>query len=121
MLVTKEFEFDAAHKLINYRGKCENLHGHRWKVQVTLQAQVGKNGIAFDFARLEEIVREKVIEKLDHTYLNDIFPQPSTENIALWIWKNLKQLPLYEIKVWESPTSSVTYRGEEEKREEGKR
>jgi len=73
-------------------------------------------GIAFDFAELEKIVKEKVIKKLDHTYLNDLLPQPSTENIALWIWKRLKELPLYEVKVWESPTSWVTYRGDEEKR-----
>ena len=116
MLVSREFEFDAAHKLINYKGKCENLHGHRWKVQVTLQAPMREDGIAFDFAELEKIVKEKVIKKLDHTYLNDLLPQPSTENIALWIWKRLRELPLYEVKVWESPTSWVTYRGDEEKR-----
>jgi len=115
MLVTKEFEFDAAHRLINYRGKCENLHGHRWKVQVTLKASLQKDGIAFDFVELKKIVEEKVIKKLDHTYLNDLLPQPSTENIALWIWERLKEeLPLYEVKVWESPTSFVTYRGERE-------
>jgi len=115
MLVTKEFEFDAAHRLINYRGKCENLHGHRWKVQVTLKAPLQKDGIAFDFVELKKIVEEKVIKKLDHTYLNDLLPQPSTENIALWIWERLKEeLPLYEVKVWESPTSFVTYRGERE-------
>ena len=113
MLVTKEFEFDAAHKLISYKEKCENLHGHRWKIQVTLQAPVGKDDIAFDFIELKEIVEEKIIKKLDHSYLNDFLPQPSTENIALWAWKKLRELPLYEIKVWESPTSSVTYRGKE--------
>jgi len=112
MQVTKEFEFDAAHQLVNYDGKCENLHGHRWKVQVTVQAPLKKNGIAFDFTKLKEIVEERVIKKLDHAYLNDFFAQPSTENIAIWVWNNLKELPLYEVKVWESPTSWVTYRGE---------
>ncbi len=111
MLVTKEFEFDAAHNLKDYNGRCEKLHGHRWKIQVTLQAPVNKNGIAFDFVKLKKIVEEKIITKLDHSYLNDFFSQPSTENIALWIWKELKELPLYEVKVWESPTSFVTYRG----------
>lgn len=114
MLVTKEFEFDAAHNLVDYGGRCENLHGHRWKVQVTVDAPVGKDGIAFDFARLKEIVEEKVIKKLDHAYLNHLLSQPSTENIVLWIWKRLKNLPLYEINLWESPTSWVTYRGEGE-------
>lgn len=113
MLITKEFEFDAAHNLVNYQGRCENLHGHRWRLQVTVKAPVGKDGIAFDFVRLKEIVEEKVIKKLDHSYLNDLLSQPSTENIASWIWRRLESLPLYEVKVWESPTSSVTYRGEE--------
>lgn len=111
MLVSKEFEFDAAHKLTNYQGKCESLHGHRWKVHITVEAPVGKDGLAFDFVKLKQIVEEKVINKLDHTYLNDLFPQPSTENIAIWIWNNLASLPLREVKVWESPTSWVTYQG----------
>ncbi|MBE0478462.1 6-carboxytetrahydropterin synthase QueD [Candidatus Aerophobetes bacterium] len=111
MVITREFEFDAAHKLVNYQGKCENLHGHRWKIQVSVQAPVGKDGIAFDFVQLKEIVEEKVMKKLDHSYLNDLLPQPSTENIAIWIWGRLKELPLYEIKVWESPTSFVAYKG----------
>jgi len=112
MLVTREFEFDAAHKLMNYQGKCEKLHGHRWKIRITVQAPVGENGLAFDFIKLKEAVEEKIIKKLDHTYLNDLFPQPSTENIAIWIWNNLEKLPLYEVKVWESPTTWVTYRGQ---------
>ncbi len=111
MLVSKEFSFDAAHNLINYQGKCEKLHGHRWKVRVTIKAPVNKNGIAYDFIQLEGMAKKRAISKLDHSYLNDLLPQPSTENIALWIWEKLKDLPLYEIKVWESPTSSVTYRG----------
>ncbi|MBC7189751.1 6-carboxytetrahydropterin synthase QueD [Candidatus Aerophobetes bacterium] len=113
MLVAREFEFDAAHKLVNYKGKCENIHGHRWKIQVVIEAPVGEDGIAFDFVKLKQIVEERVISRLDHTYLNDIFSQPSTENIALWIWDKLKDLPLYEVKVWESPTSWVIYKGRE--------
>lgn len=113
MLVSKEFSFDAAHNLKNYQGKCEKLHGHRWKVRVAVKTPVKENGIAYDFIQLERIVRKRVIGKLDHSYLNDLFPQPSTEHITLWIWGKLKDLPLYEIRVWESPTSSVTYRGKD--------
>jgi len=113
MLVSREFEFDAAHKLINYRGKCERLHGHRWKVRITVKAPLREDGLSFDFIKLKEIVEEKVIKKLDHSYLNELLPQPSTENIAIWIWEKLKKLPLYEVKVWESPATSVTYRGSE--------
>ena len=111
MIVTKEFEFDAAHRLLNYHGKCEELHGHRWKLRISIEAAVGDNGIAFDFLELSQLVNERVISKLDHSYLNNLLPQPSTENIATWTWNRLRDLPLCEIQVWESPTSSVTYRG----------
>ena len=111
MIVTKEFEFDAAHRLLNFHGKCEQLHGHRWKLQVSIEAAVGENGIAFDFVELNNLVNKRIIDTLDHSYLNDLLAQPSTENIALWVWDHLQDLPLQEVRVWESPTSSVTYRG----------
>ena len=111
MLVTKVFHFDAAHNLRNYPGKCENLHGHRWRMAVTLKADVGKNGVAFDFLRLADIVNRKVISRLDHTYINKIIKQPSAENIAIWAWKQLRRIPLFEITVWESETSFVVYNG----------
>jgi 6-pyruvoyltetrahydropterin/6-carboxytetrahydropterin synthase len=112
MLVTRIFQFDGAHKLLNYNGKCEKLHGHTWGVHVTVEAEVGAGGIAFDFAKIKDIVQEKVLSLLDHSYINDIIEEPSAENIALWVWERLKgALPLYEVKVYESPFSFVTYRG----------
>lgn len=112
MLVTKEFSFNGAHRLIGYHGRCERLHGHTWTLRVTVEAPVGEDGLAFDFTRLKEIVQEKVLSELDHAYLNDIMENPSAENIALWTWKKLEEiLPLHEIKVFETPTSFVTYRG----------
>ena len=113
MLVTKEFTFNGAHKLVGYRGKCEQLHGHSWKVHVTVQAPVGENGLAFDFLQLKKIVEEKAVSRLDHTFLNDLIPNPSAEHIAMWIWNQMKgEIPLYEVKVYETATSFVTYRGE---------
>jgi len=113
MLVTKEFCFNGAHNLLGYKGKCEKLHGHTWTVQVTVDAPVAEDGLAFDFVRLKKIVEEKAVSTLDHSYLNDIIDNPSAENIAIWIWQRLKQeLPLHEIKVFETTTSFVTYRGE---------
>lgn len=112
MLVTKEFSFDGAHHLVGYHGKCENLHGHTWTVQVTVEAEIQENGLAFDFVVLKKIVDEKAISILDHSYLNDLIPNPSAEHIALWIWEKLeKDVPLYEIKVFETPTSFITYKG----------
>ncbi len=108
MLVTKEFVFDAAHYLPFYHGKCENLHGHTWKMHVTVQGKVGPEGMAFDFVKLKEIVMERVIRKLDHQCINDLVPNPSAEHVALWTWHQLRELPLYEIIVWETPTSFAT-------------
>ncbi|MFH1998470.1 MAG: 6-carboxytetrahydropterin synthase, partial [Planctomycetota bacterium] len=93
-------------------GKCEKLHGHTWTVQVTIEAAIQENGLAYDFVVLKQKVEEKAISILDHSYLNDLIPNPSAEHIALWIWKQLEdEIPLFEIKVFETPTSFVTYRG----------
>ena len=115
MFVTKEFTFDAAHFLTNYHGKCEHLHGHTYKLRVTVEGEIQANGLVIDFVELKSIVKEKIIEKLDHSSLNDFFPNPTAEYVAKWIWKELETLPhgkLYEIKLWETPTSFVTYRGD---------
>jgi 6-pyruvoyltetrahydropterin/6-carboxytetrahydropterin synthase len=115
MLVTREFDFSSAHRLVEYEGRCENLHGHTYRLSVTVEAPMGKDGMAFDFIRLKEIVRKEVVDVLDHRFLNDIIPQSTAENIAIWSWKALADLlPLHEIRLYESPDSYVTYRGEEE-------
>ena len=110
-LITKEFEFDASHYIAGRGGKCERLHGHTWRFAVTLEAELQEDGIAYDFRDLGAAVVERVVEKLDHTHLNDLLSQPSAENLAAWIWERLVDLPLHDIKVWESATSSVTFRG----------
>ncbi|MCD6239280.1 MAG: 6-carboxytetrahydropterin synthase QueD [Thermotogae bacterium] len=115
-LVSKEFTFDAAHKLIHYHGKCERLHGHTYKLRVTIKGEKDEEGMVIDFALLKKIVQKKVISVLDHSYLNDIINQPSAENVAEWIWNQIEYLLdtptyyLYEITLWETPTSFVTYR-----------
>lgn len=113
MLIAKEFTFDAAHKLLKYNGPCANLHGHTYKLQVVLSGPVLKNGMVFDFVDLKRIVAEKVISKLDHKFINKIIKQSTAENIVIWVWKQLKSdLPLYEIMLWETPTSFVVYKDE---------
>ncbi len=116
MLVSREFTFSAAHHLPSYKGKCEKLHGHTYRVRITVKGEVDKDGLAFDFAELKEIVGEKVINVLDHSYLNEIIPVASCENIALWVWQKLKgTLPLYEVRVWESDKTFVSLREGENK------
>ncbi|HSW97206.1 MAG TPA: 6-carboxytetrahydropterin synthase QueD [Candidatus Saccharimonadales bacterium] len=112
MIVCKEITFDAAHKLENYPGKCQNLHGHTYKLQICVKGEVQQNGLVIDIKELKECISKNILAELDHAYLNDIIKQPSIENISMWIWDKLKDfLPLYEIKLWETPTNFVIYSG----------
>ena len=114
MEIGKEFTFDSAHYLIDYRGPCEHIHGHTYRFEVTLSGAVGEGGMVMDFAEIKAVVEALVLSKLDHKLLNDIIPQPTAEHIAIWIWNALKKsLPLSSIKLWESPGSFVIYRGNE--------
>jgi 6-pyruvoyltetrahydropterin/6-carboxytetrahydropterin synthase len=114
-----ETHFSSAHQLRGYRGKCENLHGHNWKVQVYVLAEkLNDLDIAIDFHDLKRLT-EEVLAPLDHGFLNDIFPftekNPSSENIAKWIYDSLKKkitdenVQLSAITVWESENASATY------------
>jgi 6-pyruvoyltetrahydropterin/6-carboxytetrahydropterin synthase len=107
MKVTKIFTFDAAHKLQFYDGPCHNLHGHTYHLEVTCKSNILTNGMLIDFAVLKQIVTEKIISKVDHAYLNDVFPfEPTAEKMADWILKELQPvIPVYSIRLYETPTS----------------
>ena len=112
LTVTKIFGFAASHFLTKYHGKCENLHGHNYKLEVTVSGEIGANGLVYDFVDLKKEVKAKIIDKLDHAHLNDSFENPSAEAIAVWIWEALQDdLSLCEVKLWETDTCFVTYRG----------
>ena len=107
--------FDAAHALRGYRGKCENLHGHRFEVVVTLRAtQLDEIGLAYDFTELKRHLRE-ILTRFDHAYLNDMPPfdkvNPSSENIAATIYEEFqkRELLILSVQVCESADSCVTY------------
>ncbi|MDF2564565.1 MAG: queuosine biosynthesis protein QueD [Massilibacillus sp.] len=117
-------EFEAAHRIVDYPGKCNRLHGHNWSVEVTVK---GKNlnelGMLIDFKELKKEVN-KTIDKLDHVYLNEldsfVEDNPTAENIAKYIYEQLEISPLFVndikvkmIKVWESQKSAVTYSKDE--------
>ena|ERR1700690_2841107 len=117
--VTIEVAFSAAHQLRGYKGNCENMHGHNWRVQVNVMAdRLNEIDIALDFRDLKKIARE-VIAPLDHAFLNDVFPftekNPSSENIAKWIYDTMKKkindevLRVSAVTVWESDTASASY------------
>jgi len=118
MLITKTFKFDAAHNLVHYHGKCEKLHGHTYRLDVTVEGILDDEQMIIDFVVLKNIVKEQILNVLDHSYLNDHIEQPTAESIAIWIWKRLEEYlcndlhHLHEIRVYETETSFVTYRGD---------
>ncbi|MGA7874121.1 MAG: 6-carboxytetrahydropterin synthase QueD [Desulfoferrobacter sp.] len=112
-------DFAAAHNLRNFRGKCENLHGHNWTIEVVLRGrQLNESGILLDFAELKQATRELLAE-LDHNYLNDLpfFKEhnPSSENIARFLFERLSDklnsddLWLYRVTAWESNDACATF------------
>ena len=124
--LASEFTFDAAHKLHNYEGKCKQLHGHTYKLQVTICGIPDiTTGLLVDFNDLKRLVKTMIVDKLDHRNLTDFFDDcyvsrkiggmnTTVENICIWIWNTLypAHLPqLYEITLWETPTCYATYRG----------
>lgn len=107
----------AAHFIEGYPGKCKDLHGHTWKIEVTvISDRLDEIGMVADFAVLKKHLRG-VLEKIDHVCLNDLdyFKQhhPTTENLARYIYgefaEAVKPIRIKQVRVWESDTSSVTY------------
>jgi len=119
--ITVHSYFSGAHRLRYLHGKCEELHGHNWKVEVSVVSnRLGKEGTVLDFGILKQRL-EKVLKQLDHTFLNDLpyFSgiEPSSENIAKYIFDRLKNElkgqpgVLKKVSAWESETSRATYFG----------
>lgn len=111
--------FAAAHNLLHYQGDCENLHGHNWKVEVTVSTEMlDKSGLGIDFKILKKHTRE-VMNYLDHKYLNDLDAfkgiSPSSEQIARFIFERVEEsLNDYEVTVdkvtvWESDNAYASY------------
>ena len=116
IVVTKLFEFEACHHLPHYDGACHNIHGHSYKLEVTVSGQVSKNendpkcGMIIDFKDLKAIVKSVAVDKYDHSNLNEFFPNPTAEimvkQIAVDIMSKLPQeVYLMSCKLWETSTS----------------
>lgn len=122
--VTKEFEFESSHHLINYVGACANIHGHSYKLQVTVSGSIdledtyyATDCMVIDFKYLKEIVKEVIIDSHDHADLNELYDNPTVEIMVIEMFKAIKErLPkdvkLESIKLWETSTSFAEYRGE---------
>ncbi len=107
------FHFAASHFLTKYHGKCENLHGHNYKLIVTIADTVKEDGMVMDFKIIKETVNKHVIDELDHKHLNDIIDNPSAENVIVWMWEKLKKnIPLKKLTLFETEDYYCEYYGE---------
>lgn len=136
--VAKEFSFDMAHLLDGHDGKCQNLHGHTYKLQVIVSGETedngAKKGMVIDFADLKKVVNDLIISSMDHAFIYDqsseretkiaqllqqlnsktfALPMRSTaENLAQFIFQRLKEnvgFHLHSVRLWETPTSFAEY------------
>jgi len=121
--VTVERSFAAGHYLRDYKGKCENPHGHNYKIRVTLAGdRLDHAGLLLDFKDLKDVMKE-TIERLDHQMMNDVEPftvlNPSAENIARYFYVETskkvsavsnQRVRVKEVTVWETDTTTATYR-----------
>ena len=127
--LTKIFTFDMAHRLSFHEGKCWNLHGHTYRLEVTVSGGIDKNGMVIDFNDMNIIIMDHAVNILDHAtaiYQNDdllmkafpkelkhvIFPYEVTaENLCLWIHERLTKagLTLKKITIWETANSKAVY------------
>jgi 6-pyruvoyltetrahydropterin/6-carboxytetrahydropterin synthase len=117
--LTIKTHFAAAHRLVNYHGDCENLHGHNWHVEVTVAARELDNaGLGLDFKILKRRTKT-LLDELDHKYLNDLEPfrdtSPSSEQIARFIYERLSRemdsdnVRVERVTVWESEFACASY------------
>jgi len=117
--ISVEQHFDAAHYLRGYRGKCEALHGHRFRAVARVKCPALDDiGLAYDFADLKQHLKD-ILAAFDHTCLNDVAPfdkiNPSSENLAATIYRELESrlsgepVSLSRVEVWESPTTGVGF------------
>lgn len=129
--VCKIFTFDSAHQLVGHKGKCANVHGHTYKLEVVLQGKVigpenfSDEGFVIDFSDVKDIVKSLIVDSLDHSFLamgnepvlatlketeskvSELGFRTTVENMAVHICYTLReaQLPVYAVKLWETPNS----------------
>ena len=115
MILRVEFQFNAAHRLPFYEGPCFHTHGHNYKLLVFVDGPVDpKTGISIDFTKVKELVRENVLDDIDHNDLNLVLENPTAENVVVWMWGQLEPHldGLKEMQLYETDDAAVIYHGE---------
>ncbi|HLI30125.1 MAG TPA: 6-carboxytetrahydropterin synthase QueD [Terriglobia bacterium] len=118
--VSVEYSFSAGHALRHYKGKCENVHGHNYRVRVTVEGEkLDRAGLLVDFSELKTSLRA-LADRFDHQFMNDLKPfdevNPSAENLAKYLCDGIasrlqgREIRLRSVTVWETDSSSATYR-----------
>lgn len=127
--VTKIVDFEAAHRLPGYNGDCAKLHGHSYRVEVTVRGSVPENPgkvmnfspydyMVLDFTLLKDMIKKSILDKYDHAYINDFLVCPTAEMMAVDIFNTLRpklealRTTIVSVKVWETKTSYAEYKGE---------
>jgi len=114
-------QFAAAHRLRNFKGKCEKLHGHNWRIEVIVEGEkLNDAGLLIDFKEVKDDTN-RILEELDHSFLNELSQfkdqNPSSENIAAYIFEKLSsklndnQIKVTKVTAWESDSASTSYLG----------
>jgi 6-pyruvoyltetrahydropterin/6-carboxytetrahydropterin synthase len=117
--ISVKSNFSAAHNLREYKGKCENLHGHNWNVEVYIESDLlNEEGMVVDFIELKRILKD-ILDNLDHKYINEVKPfdslNPTSENLACYIFKSIRDklkiesLSVKRVDVWETESSKASY------------
>lgn len=116
MRISKEMTIDCAHYLPGHKGKCKNLHGHTYRIRLSIQGQLNDEGMIIDFGELKKIM-EEVIGKYDHKFLNDYMANPTVENMAFRLMGELKEWfdpnQSLKLRIYETPDSFAEVFGNE--------
>ena len=118
-VISVDYSFAAGHALRGYKGKCENVHGHNYKIRVTVGGEeLNSIGLVMDFVDLRAAIKA-LAERLDHRFMNDIPPfdtlNPSAENLAKYFYDGLEPMTgangvcVHSVTIWETDTTSATY------------
>jgi 6-pyruvoyltetrahydropterin/6-carboxytetrahydropterin synthase len=115
--ITKIVEFEAAHHLPGHKGRCHNLHGHSYKLEVEVGGIINADGMIMDFGILKIVMENLVDDYFDHKNLNDTFINPTAEYMVEWIAfqlrKHIDESNLLRVRLWETSSSYAEWRTNE--------